>query len=538
MTDDNVLEEIKVIDIDGTYKLSITEKEVYLVVYPPQGNGKLVSEADVVKELENHSIKEYDYKVLSNVIKDAQGKEIKIADVPIIETEPEIQILISRDKMEVTLQIDFPPNCRPVTLEEVTKKLQESGVVFGVDEDAVKTAYQRPGFKVTCAKGQPAVEGTNAYIQYYTSAENKGRPVELENGRVDFKSLNLFTVVEQGQLLAEKIPATSGTSGIDVLGQPIAAKAGKDILFPVGKNAQVIEETKIVATLAGQLSIVNNKINVVPVIEINGDVDLSTGNIEFVGSVIVRGSVQAGFMVKAEGSVEIFGTISGGIVEGKSVSVKMGIQGMNTGYVKAKEDVLANFIENATVYAGRDIIVNDVVLHSHVNAGNRIIVENRRGLIVGGQVAAGMMIKAKIVGNHMAISTDLVVGINPALRDEYHKLRKDISGLEGNLEQTQKALTILRSMDQMAMPKEKKELMLKLTKTQFNLTGQIESMKNRIMEIELAFEEMQAGTIKVSDAIYPGVKVVIGTIVKPIREKLSFVSLYAEEGEVKIGPLK
>ncbi len=48
---------------------------------------------------------------------------------------------------------------------------------------------------------------------------------------------------------------------------------------------------------------------------------------------------------------------------------------------------------------------------------------------------------------------------------------------------------MLRSLDQRTMPDGKKEMLLKLTKAQFQLAGQLETMRNRIIEIELAFEE-------------------------------------------------
>ena len=81
-------------------------------------------------------------------------------------------------------------------------------------------------------------------------------------------------------------------------------------------------------------------------------------------------------------------------------------------------------------------------------------------------------------------------------------------------------------------------MLLKLTKAQFHLAGQVESMRNRMTDIELAFEEMKFGRIKASDVIYPGVKVVVGTLVKPIREPLKFASLYAEDGEIRIGTFR
>ncbi|MDF2859528.1 MAG: hypothetical protein K0Q87_5379, partial [Neobacillus sp.] len=233
-----------------------------------------------------------------------------------------------------------------------------------------------------------------------------------------------------------------------------------------------------------------------------------------------------------------FGTVSGGIVEGKNVVIKMGIQGMHRGYVKAKENVVAKFIENATVHAGIDILVSDVILHSRITAGKKILVEGRRGLITGGTIMAGEEIRAKVIGTQMSTSTELEVGVNPSLREEYQHIRREMKKVEINLEQAQKALSILRSMDQHTIPPEKREMLLKLTKAQFHLVGQVETMRTRMVVIEGEFEEMRTGRIKVADIMYPGVKVVIGTLVKPIRDILKFSSLYAEDGEIKIGTFK
>ncbi|SDF39557.1 DUF342 domain-containing protein [Sporolituus thermophilus] len=523
---------------DGYYQIILSDSGVFLTVFPPQGNGSPVREHVILLDLEKRAIKGFDLPVIVRTVREASGLPVRIAPPPPLSAEPEIQVLVGRDRMEATLQIIAPKGSRPVTMDEVLEKIKQVGVTYGLDHAAIQRAFAHPGLKVVCARGLWPTDGQDAYIKYYVDLENKGKPAELEDGRVDFKNLNMFTIVREGDLLAEKVPPTPGTPGIDVLGQPVPPKPGKDILPPLGKNVQMIDNGKIVATMSGQLIITNNKLNVVPVIEINGDVDLSTGNIDFVGNIIVRGSVQAGFLVKAEGDVEVAGTVSGGTVEGKNVCVRMGVQGMNRGYIKATENVVAKFIENATVYAGSDVLVSDVILHSRISAGKRVVVEGRRGLIAGGRVLAGEEIRAKVTGTHLASNTDLGVGINPLLREEYQKLRMEIKKLEFTLEQTQKALGLLRAMDQATMPKDKHEMMLRLTKAQFHLVGQVETMRNRINEIEVAFEEMRHGKIRVRDTVYPGVKIIIGSLVKPIRETLSFVTFYAEDGEIKVGPYK
>ena len=529
----------KIDKFDG-YSITINDGGVYVTIDLADGGGSSVSEVAIVEQLSKRNVTGFNRNDIIRAIREADGQPIKIAEkpAPAPVSEPEIQIVISRDRMEASLDIVLPPNCRELKLDEVLEKIKASGVVFGLDHEAIKKAYNSPGNGVVCARGQQPIHGTNAEIKQHVTVGGIRRPEEMEDGSVDFKHLNLFTTVQQGDLLAEKIPATPGTPGSDVLGSPVVAKPGKDLLLPVGKNVQVIDTYKIVAEIPGQFLVVNNKINVMPVIEIKEDVDLSTGNIEFIGNVTIRGSVQPGFSVKADGNVEIFGTVSGGIVEGKNVVIKMGIQGMHRGYVKAKENVAAKFIENATVHAGNEIIVSDVVLHSRITAGKKVLVEGRRGLIAGGTVMAGEEIRAKVIGTQMSTSTELEVGVNPALREEYQHIRREIKKVEVSLEQTQKALSILRSMDQYTMPPDKREMLLKLTKAQFHLVGQVEMMRTRMTAIEGEFEEMRTGRIKASEAVYPGVKVVVGTLVKPVRDILKFVSLYAEDGEIKVGTFK
>lgn len=522
--------------INGKYTITVSEDGVFLTVYPPQEGGSPVLEPDVIKDLQSRNIKGLNFGLLTRVVKEACGNPVRLGEKPAI-VEPEVQVLVDRDRMEASLTLVIPNNSRPLTMQEVIDKIQTAGVVEGLDQEAIQRAFDRPGSRVICAKGTSPINGTDAYMEYLYDQSKKGQPVELADGRVDFKDLKLFTVVNEGDILAEKISSTPGTDGVDVLGQQVCAKAGKDLVIPVGKNV-IVQDNKIIAGISGQLQIINNKLNISPVIEIKGDVDLSTGNIDFIGNVIIHGSVTTGFSVKADGNIEVYGTISGGTVEGKNVVVRMGIQGMQRGYVKAKENIATKFIENGIISADNDVIVTDTILHSRVHAGRKVIVEGSRGFIAGGHVMALDEIRAKTVGTHLAVTTDLEVGVIPEIRDEYHKLRKELKQVETSLDNAQKALHLLKSFNQNDLPPDKRELLLRLTKSQFQLAGQVESMRKRVNEIDIIFEEARYGRIRVAETIHPGVKISIGTLVKPIREPLKFVTFHAEEGEIKIGSFR
>lgn len=512
------------------FMLTADDSGVFLTVYPNSGNP--VSEPEILTALQDKNLVIHSRSLLIKALRETTGEPVKISTFNSSLKEPEIQVLVERDRLEAYVLISNEPNRRQVTSDEILDKLELAGVRYGINLESVKRACLQCGPKMHVASGLRPVDGQDARLVFHFDTENKAKPTENEDGSVDYKNINLFTTVCEGDVLAEKLPPVPGTAGIDVLGNAIQPKPGRDIPLPLGKNV-VADGEKVIAAISGQAIFSNNKIHIAPVIVINGDVDFSSGNIEFTGNVTVRGSVQPGFSVIAGGDIEVQGTVCGGIVEGRNITIRMGIQGMFRGHVKASQNVYAKFIENSNVSADEDVYVSDVILHSRVRAKHKVIVEGRRGLIAGGQIAAGDEIRAKVAGTQLAITTDLEVGVNPALRDEYHTLRREIRNVESTLDQAQKSLATLRSVDQFSLSQEKRELLLKLTKAQFQLAGQAEEMRNRIATIEQELDQMRLGKIRIAEGVYPGVKIVVGTHVKPIREHLRFVTFHVDDGELK-----
>ncbi len=513
------------------------ENGVFLTVSPP-AEGETLELSRIFDVLAMQNINEFDRLAIEEAAKAKTGEPVKIAEPQQKKPDAIIGVTVSRDRMEAYLQIELPERANKPDIDVVKKQLEKSGVTEGLLEDAIVLAIRQPNLRVVCAKGRFPENGVDARIEYRVDLENRGKPVETADGGVDFKNLGLYINVEKGQVLAEKIVATPGVPGVDVCGNVVPSRPGKDILLHPGSNIQVVDGVKLVAATGGNLMQAGGKLTVAPVLQIKGDVDLSTGNIDFAGDVVIQGSVQEGFSVKAGGNVDIAGMVSGGNVQGLNVTIRLGILGLNKGEISAAGTVVAKFVENASVSADQDILISDVVLHSRLNAGKQIRVEGRRGQIVGGTAAAGDEIVAKSVGSSSATPTELQAGVNPKLREEYFSLRKELKIVETGLDQLQKGLFTLRSMDQNLLPPEKKELLLKLTRAHFTTLGQAETMRKRMCELETAYEDLKGGQIKVSDYIYPGVKISIGSLVKPIQEECRFMTFYAEAGEVKFRSFK
>ncbi|MCO1601272.1 DUF342 domain-containing protein [Desulfosporosinus nitroreducens] len=132
-----------------------------------------------------------------------------------------------------------------------------------------------------------------------------------EGKKIDFFASKV-KLVEEGAVLARKIPSSPGIPGQDVLGKVLPAAAAKDFQFRLKKNVYLSpNELEVVANCAGQPVRLDEKTySVEHVYIMNKDVDLATGSIEFPGDVFVNGNVQDGLRVFAGGKIEIRGSVS------------------------------------------------------------------------------------------------------------------------------------------------------------------------------------------------------------------------------------
>ncbi|MGO4375892.1 FapA family protein, partial [Paenibacillus sp. MCAF20] len=224
---------------------------------------------------------------------------------------------------------------------------------------------------------------------------------------------------------------------------------------------------------------------------VNGDVDYRVGNIDFVGTVVIRGNVLNGFRINAAGDIRVIGGVEGAELDSEgSIEITGGILGGNKGHVKAGRNVRSSFIQEANVIAGEDILVSQSIMHSSIRAGKSIVCSGAKGLIVGGIVQAGDLVRARTVGNTMSTATAIEVGVKPEFRYELQELRTRLKQSVESLDKTDKALTIL---DQLAaagqLSEEKMALRVKLSVTKRQTKVEVEETRMRILEIERSLED-------------------------------------------------
>ncbi|MHB8073757.1 FapA family protein [Desulfosporosinus fructosivorans] len=162
--------------------------------------------------------------------------------------------------------------------------------------------------EVVIAATTPVIPSVNAKLEDFV-----GMTPLSETGE---KNIDFFAskvqLVNEGTILARKIPGMLGIQGQDVLGKVFPVMAVKDFQFRLKKNVYLSEDgLEVVAACAGQpVRIDERTYSVENVFVHNQDVDLATGSIEFPGDVLIQGSVQDGLRIIAGGRLEIKGSVS------------------------------------------------------------------------------------------------------------------------------------------------------------------------------------------------------------------------------------
>lgn len=246
------------------------------------------------------------------------------------EDEPkrELNICISKDCMEAYAEVNYV--CKNVyalkdseetnvlnlnvyvvkkieppeyTLGDIKEELVNNKIIYGIMEENLGSVLQS-GKKQLIAKGKESVDGQDDIISI--NFEDSINLKEDVGGNVDFKSIGVVNTVKKGDVMAELHRGHEGESGFDVKGKTLKFKKGKRKKLKVGKGCIIKDDNKVEAIIEGKPFIKQDTFYVNQVHEINEDVDLSTGNIKFIGDVIVQGNVREDMEIECGGNLIVY----------------------------------------------------------------------------------------------------------------------------------------------------------------------------------------------------------------------------------------
>ncbi|GHV69915.1 polymerase [Spirochaetia bacterium] len=533
-------------DKDGDVFVQLTpEGDVFLKVTRPVGEGQFVDDEQAFYALENRDVKIFDRELVHNAVKAAEGDYVRVGEyqrLPGNDSVATVEIL--DQEMKAAIVVTAPRlGGSDIPVEEYQKLLKSQGIVFGINEEFLSDFADRPVYdeSVVVAEGALAVDGRDAYIKYnFDEDQTKVHLREGSNGQVDFKELNIIQNVVANQPLAKKILAENGVNGHTVTGKGFPAKEGRDRDLPLGKNVHLAEDgVTIIADMSGQVILSGGKINVEPVYTVSGGVNLKTGNIIFLGTVIINGNVEPGFSVKASGNIEISGTVEKAELDAEGdIIVHQGITGKSDGVIRSGRSIWARFIENAQVEAGNMVVASDGIINSRVDAFKRIICQGKRAHIVGGKLRASEEINASVLGSPTSgTETICEVGVDPKSKKRLEALNIQRTDTEKQMDETQRNIQTLINIKKQrkSLPEDKEASLQELMESRNMLMTDLAKINEDMANVQAYINGLKSvGKVSASSKVYPGVKVYIKDACEIVKTDYKAVTFVIENGLVRV----
>ncbi len=248
------------------------------------------------------------------------------------------------------------------TIGQVLAKLEEMGITYGIDYDLIEQIIEKLPkttdnlVKAEIAHGQVRVEGKDAEVVYIAPGLKNKQSFGQSQPVVNPFGQHKVDSVSPGDVIAGKNLPEQGINGVDVFGKPIECTNPRDIIIQAGDGVVLIKESTVVATKPGhpRVTKISNyiyKFSVVPIMVIAKDLDISAGNINFDGDVVIYGSILEGLRVEATGEVHVSGNvIMAEIIAGNHVKIGRNVissrirAGYNNQYILKSVDILEEIV--------------------------------------------------------------------------------------------------------------------------------------------------------------------------------------------------
>lgn len=428
--------------------------------------------------------------------------------------ETPVFITLSKDNMAayLTLQKDFAVP----SFKDVHKTLQKLGVVYGIDNDAIldtlkKNPEDEP-VNACIAKGREPVNGTDGWYEYFFNTNPVREPKLLEDGSVDYKSVDWFEPVHAGQVIAKYHQSLDGKNGMTLKGTMVPYVKAKEEPVLTGQGF-VVSEDKCTYTsvLDGCISIKGHNVSINNIMEID-EVGLSTGNVAFSGSVHIKGNVYSGYEINATEDIIVDGYVESAILNaGHNIVLKNGINASGKGYLNAQGDISGKFFEAVDVHADGNISAN-YCLNSTVYAGGKVFLNNKSGMVAGGKTMAVKGMEINNLGNQAEVPTAVRVGNTDEMLEDLKAVTTKVKRVEYELKifnnaydeftekyppEVRSTMDIFKKLEDAIYTKELE--MKKFTEIQEDIENTIES--NRSSKINVLRHLYNGVTITIEEAV-------------------------------------
>ncbi len=465
------------------------------------------------------------------------------SDVPV---DGRFHLYLDNDHMAASISIEPPLHGGAAVAEEqVRAEMTARGVVAGILDDALRQVIEQGiGSYVCIAKGLEPTPGRPAvftnlierpldhHAQAAEDEDEDGDEDEDTYARIDYRDLGNLILVTPGVPLMRRTPAVPSIPGFDITGKVIELAPVKDQPFAdhlAGVALAPDDPNLLIAAISGAPKIMEHGVSVVAMVEVDA-VNLDTGNIEFDGSLKVRGDIVAGMKVHVTGDVVVAGTIEAADVHaGGNITVNGGIVGMSdtvgadgqeqsrAARLVCEGSVKARFISHAQIDARKMVAAEREIRQSFVDAGDCVVVGppgSLRGVIVGGRIRAMMSVQSGVLGSMSTVRTEVQVGLDPRTGAKAEILKQKRTDLNEQKAKLEKLVLFLHANPQKDVNNVGQRARDTLKQTLVEMTA----LAAQEEELIKAMVPRPDAYVAVKKHIYSGVNARIGNKAREFRE--------------------
>ncbi len=436
------------------------------------------------------------------------------------------QVLIQEENDFYTLQVELLKNgmeCRGSMIpkvkeslpkpDEIVQKLTESGVTSGFNDTQIRAmcrtaAKGKPATNFLLAEGTAPAAGPDGYLELLVKTNIEPPEYsEDEEGNIDFRTPNLFGNVEPGDEVGILRPPEKGSEGTTVTGTVLEALFGKPLQLAMGEGAHLEENgQKVVSDIEGRVIWDGKTISVSEELVIEGDVDLSVGNIEFNGVVEVKGDVLDDFDISAGKGIQVHGNVGICHLRSDGDVIISGMSGQGKGTVSCKGNLTTTYLNDVTVECEGDVIVKSEIRNARTYCFGVVSVPN--GNIFGGETVALGGIEARKAGAVSGVKTRLTAGI------DYHQIKlnqRTEELIEETVEVNHELVPLSNQLKQTGkLAKEEKKKVLELTSRMQEIEQAKADIKQALAEAKEKAQPHANPKINIKDSLGEGVILTLG----------------------------
>lgn len=449
-------------------------------------------------------------------------------------TEPrteQIGVVVSDDRLQAWIELpgkalpDFsPPSEKDIMALldeqgiEVTDAVRERveeyvGIIGEPEESQGEDGPREIPERFLIAEGQPPVDARDGDFEWDEAFNQQVQEWQGE-APVNYYAANSVLTFGADTLVGRIIPLTPSSEGRDVFGKEVTPKRKTGLPLELGDGLATAADDplQVVTTVPGRLVRQRQILRVDEVLEIPGDVDFKSGNIDSVIDVQVRGDVKPNFVVKTTKSLAVRGSVEAAELDvGGDIQVRGGLFGQESGCrVKAGGAVAASICDAADVEAGGDIRISKEIINSNVHTAGELLIEP--GSVIGGEVFARHGAKLKHAGSEAGVPTRIAVGMDGAVLYRAQRIDEQVEKQADQIKRVQTLVQPLMANLRRLTPAQREQATELVAKaSEIELAGD-ELRTERERMLKEATPEKKPG-IEVKGTLYPGV-----TLVFELRE--------------------